>query len=119
MVLDNLVGVVRATGHIGVVGVYVSEDPEAATEEAKQGRIAFDYGTAFTKGISIGSGQCPVKRYNRQLMNLILAGKADIAKAVNAKTISLDQAPEGYREFDKGAATKFVIDPHGMVPSTA
>ena len=59
--------------------------------------------------------QAPVKRYNRQLMNLILSGKAEIAKAVNAKTISLDDAPQGYQEFDQGAATKYVIDPHGMV----
>jgi glutathione-independent formaldehyde dehydrogenase len=40
MVLDNLVQVVRATGHIGVVGVYIPQDPDAATEEAKEGRIA-------------------------------------------------------------------------------
>ena len=54
-------------------------------------------------------------RYNRQLMNMILADKAHIAKAVNATTISLDDAPRGYQEFDKGAARKYVIDPHGMV----
>jgi glutathione-independent formaldehyde dehydrogenase len=29
--------------------------------------------------------------------------------------IPLDQAPQGYAEFDKGAARKYVIDPHGMV----
>jgi glutathione-independent formaldehyde dehydrogenase len=56
-----------------------------------------------------------VKRYNRQLMNLILSGKAQIAKAVNAGKISLDEAPDAYARFDKGAATKYVIDPHGMV----
>jgi glutathione-independent formaldehyde dehydrogenase len=37
------------------------------------------------------------------------------AKAVNATLISLDDAPKGYKDFDKGAAKKFVIDPHGMV----
>ncbi|MGH8875662.1 MAG: formaldehyde dehydrogenase, glutathione-independent, partial [Acidimicrobiia bacterium] len=49
------------------------------------------------------------------LMNLILADKAQIGKAVNATAISLDQAPQGYQEFDRGAAKKFVIDPHSMV----
>ena len=68
----DLVQVVRATGHIGVVGVYVPQDPDAATEEAKQGRVAFDYGLVFDKGISIGSGQCPVKRYNRELRDLVV-----------------------------------------------
>ena len=48
-------------------------------------------------------------------MNLILADKAHIAKAVNAARIGLDDAPAAYREFDKGAAKKYVIDPHNMV----
>jgi len=36
---------------------------------------------------------------------------------VNATVISLDRAPEGYRDFDRGAARKFVIDPHGLIPA--
>jgi glutathione-independent formaldehyde dehydrogenase len=54
-------------------------------------------------------------KYNRQLMQAILYDKIQIAKAVNATTISLDEAPAGYKDFDKGAAKKFVIDPNGMV----
>ncbi|HLI41462.1 MAG TPA: formaldehyde dehydrogenase, glutathione-independent, partial [Streptosporangiaceae bacterium] len=61
------------------------------------------------------TGQCPVMSYNRQLMMAILHDKAHIAKAVNATVIPLDKAPEGYRDFDKGAARKFVIDPHGLI----
>jgi glutathione-independent formaldehyde dehydrogenase len=38
LVLDNLVKVVRTTGGIGVVGVYVPEDPGAASAAAKEGR---------------------------------------------------------------------------------
>ena len=56
-----------------------------------------------------------MKKYNRQLMNLILSDKAQIAKAVNAERIGLDEAPDAYQQFDKGAARKYVIDPHGMV----
>jgi len=99
LVLDNLVQVVRATGHIGVVGVYVPEDPQAATEEAKHGRVAFDYGTAFTKGISIGSGQCPVKKYNRELRDLIISGRAKPSFIVSHE-LGLDEAPEAYQNFD-------------------
>ena len=76
LVLDALVQVVRATGKIGVVGVYEPSDEGAATEDAKHGRYDFDYGTAFTKGITIGSGQCPVMRYNRWLRDLIIRGQA-------------------------------------------
>ena len=54
-------------------------------------------------------------RYHRQLMQCILRDKIQIAKAVNVKVISLDDSPKGYQDFDKGAAKKFVIDPHGML----
>lgn len=47
----------------------------------------------------------------RPLMNLILHDKAQIAKAVNATKITLEQAPESYKKFDDGAAKKYVIDP--------
>jgi len=50
-------------------------------------------------------------------MNMILADKAHIGKAVNATVVSLDDAPQGYEDFDQGAAKKFVLDPHGMVPA--
>lgn len=112
MVLDNLVRVVRATGHIGVVGVYVPEDPQAATENAKRGRVAFDYGEAFTKGISIAGGQCPVKRYNRELRDLIIRDRANPSWIVS-HDLSLDQAVEAYSSFDKreDGWTKVLLHP--------
>ena len=58
-------------------------------------------------------------RYNRQLMMAILHDKVHPAKAVNATIISLDEAPQGYKDFDKGAAKKFVIDPHGLARRAA
>ncbi len=33
--------------------------------------------------------------------------------------ISLDEAPQGYKDFDKGAAKKFVIDPNNMIKKAA
>ncbi|MEH7643372.1 formaldehyde dehydrogenase, glutathione-independent, partial [Bacillus pumilus] len=61
------------------------------------------------------TGQTPVMQYHRSLMKSILSGRAQIAKAVNATVINLDQAPQGYSDFDSGVAKKFVIDPHGMI----
>ena len=72
-------------------------------------------GLGWAKSHSFTTGQCPVKRYNRQLMNLILADKAHIAKAVNATTISLDEAPTGYRNSTRARPRSTCIDPHGMV----
>jgi glutathione-independent formaldehyde dehydrogenase len=54
-------------------------------------------------------------RYNRKLMMAILNDRTQIAKNVNATVIPLDQAPQGYAEFDKGAARKYVLDPHGLI----
>jgi len=54
-------------------------------------------------------------RYHRQLMQAILHDRVQIAKAVNATIVSLDEAPAGYRDFDKGASKKYVLDPHGLV----
>ncbi|EQD70361.1 glutathione-independent formaldehyde dehydrogenase, partial [mine drainage metagenome] len=51
------------------------------------------------------------------LMMAILHDRAHIAKAVNATVIPLDQAPDGYADFDKGVAKKFVLDPNGMIPA--
>jgi len=112
MVLDNLVQVVRATGHIGVVGVYMPQDPDAATEPAKEGRVEFDFGTAFTKGISIGTGQCPVKRYNQELRDLIIRGVATPSFIVSHE-VALDEAVDAYKKFDERADgyTKVLLHP--------
>jgi glutathione-independent formaldehyde dehydrogenase len=114
-VLNDIMDVARAGASLGIPGLYVTGDPGAVDNAAKQGQIGVRLGLGWAKSHTFVTGQCPVKQYNRQLMNLILADKAHIAKAVNATTISLDDAPRGYAEFDKGSAQKFVIDPHGMV----
>ncbi len=72
-------------------------------------------GRGWAKALSLHTGQTPVMRYNRSLMHAILNDKVKIADAVNVEVISLDDAPDGYKDFDKGAAKKFVIDPHGMI----
>ena len=112
MVLDNLVSVVRATGAIGVVGVYEPDDPGAADEDAKEGRVAFDFGTAFTKGLSIGTGQCPVKAYNRELRDLIIRGRATPGDIVSHE-LPLDDAVDAFDKFDKrvDGYTKVVLHP--------
>jgi glutathione-independent formaldehyde dehydrogenase len=112
MVLDNLVNVVRATGSIGVVGVYEPEDPGASTEGAKHGRYGFDFGTAFTKGLSIGTGQCPVKKYNRYLRDLIIRDQASPSIIVSHE-VPLDDAVVAYDKFDKrvDGYTKVLLHP--------
>ncbi len=114
-VLNSLMEITAAGGAIGIPGLYVTGDPGGIDEAAKVGSLSLSLGTGWAKSLSFVTGQCPVMRYNYGLMKAILSDKVQIAKAVNATVIPLDQAPQGYAEFDQGAAKKYVIDPHGMV----
>ena len=112
MILNNLVTSTRATGRLGVVGLYVPSDPGAPTEEAANGRLLFDIGTFFEKGLKMGTGQADVKAHNRQLRDLIIAGRAEPSFVVS-KRVPLEEAPDAYARFDKreDGYTKVVLDP--------
>lgn len=114
-VLNSLMEVTRAAGKIGIPGLYVTDDPGAADQAAKTGSLSLRLGLGWAKSHSFMTGQTPVMQYNRALMQAILWNRIDIANVVGVKLISLDDAPKGYAEFDAGAPTKFVIDPHGQV----
>jgi len=116
-VLNSIMDVTRAAGKLGIPGLYVTGDPGAVDEAAKEGSLQVRIGLGWAKSHSFATGQCPVMRYHHGLMQMILADKARIATAVNATVISLDEAAKGYQDFDHGAARKYVIDPHGMVGS--
>ncbi|MFC8501792.1 formaldehyde dehydrogenase, glutathione-independent [Pedococcus sp. NPDC057267] len=114
-VLNSLMGLTAAGGSIGIPGLYVTGDPGAVDDAAKVGSLSMSFGTGWAKSLSFTTGQCPVMKYNRQLMMAILHDKVQIARAVNARPIPLTQAPQGYQEFDAGAATKFVLNPNGYL----
>lgn len=114
-VLNDVMTIARAGASIGIPGLYVTGDPGGIDESAKIGQLGVRIGLGWAKSHSFTTGQCPVMRYNRQLMMAILHDKIQIAKAVNATVIRLADAPKGYRDFDKGAAKKFVLDPHGLI----
>ena len=88
--------------------------PGAQDEGAKEGRIAWDYGTFFTKGQRMGTGQAPVKRYNRELRDLIVAGRAQPSFIVSHE-LGLDEAVDAYDKFDKrcDGYTKVLLHPGG------
>jgi glutathione-independent formaldehyde dehydrogenase len=114
-VLNSVMQITRAGGAIGIPGLYVTDDPGGVDQNAKIGNLGIRIGLGWAKSHAFATGQCPVMRYHRQLMQAILYDKIQIAKAVNVTVISLDDAPQGYHDFDKGAARKYVIDPHGML----
>ncbi len=112
LVLNNLVHSVRPTGRLGVVGLYLPADPGAPNEDAAEGRLLFDVGTYFEKGLSMGSGQADAKAYNRKLRDLIVAGRAKPSFVVS-KRVPLDEAPDAYRRFDnrEDGYSKVILDP--------
>src|SRR5205807_1846355 len=107
-VLNSIMDVTRAGGKLGIPGLYVTGDPGGVDDAAKQGSLSIRIGLGWAKSLSFTTGQCPVMRYHHGLMQMILNDKAQIAKAVNATVISLDEAPQGYKDFDSGVAKKFV-----------
>jgi glutathione-independent formaldehyde dehydrogenase len=99
-VLENCMKVVKATGHVGLIGVYIAPDPGAKGEPAKNGIYNFPIADFFDKGITMGSGQAPVKKYNEYLRDLIVNGRAKPSQIVSHH-IQIDEAPEAYKKFDQ------------------
>ena len=114
-VLNSLMTICLAGGALGIPGLYVTEDPGAVDKAAQHGNLSIRIGLEWAKSHVFTTGQCPVLKYSRQLIMAILHDKIKIAKAVNVTVIKLEEAVQGYKDFDKGAAKKFVLDPHGMV----
>ncbi|GAB0113279.1 formaldehyde dehydrogenase, glutathione-independent [Acidisoma sp. C75] len=119
VVLNQMMEITRVAGNIGIPGLYVTDDPGAVDEAAKVGSLSLRFGKGWSKAHSLHTGQTPVIRYNRMLMQAILYDRVKIAEIVNATVIGLEDAPQGYEAFDAGAAKKFVIDPHGMIAKAA
>jgi glutathione-independent formaldehyde dehydrogenase len=112
VVLNQLVDAVRHTGRLGVVGLYLPQDPGAPDENAANGRLLFNIGRFFEKGQKMGTGQADAKAYNAQLRDLIVAGRATPSFVVS-KEVPLDDAPEAYERFDRreDGYSKVVLKP--------
>jgi len=78
----------------------------------REGRLPFEMGQFFHKGLTMASGQCPVKRYNRHLMELVREDRAHPSFIVSHE-LPLDEAPQGYAHFDARDEgwTKVVLKP--------
>jgi glutathione-independent formaldehyde dehydrogenase len=114
-VLNALMDVTRVAGRIGIPGLYVTDDPGASDAASRKGSLSVRLGLGWAKSHSFFTGQTPVMKYNRALMQAILWDRINIAEVVGVDVISLEDAPRGYAEFDAGAPRKFVLDPHGLL----
>jgi glutathione-independent formaldehyde dehydrogenase len=111
-VLNQLVRTVRPTGALGIPGRYVPSDPGGVDEHAKQGMLLVAIGTLFEKGLRVGTGQANVKRYNRQLRDMITEGRARPGFVVSHE-LPLEEAPLAYQKFDRRVEgyTKVILKP--------
>lgn len=94
----QLAEIVNPTGHVGLIGVYFSEDPGGQSEATKKGKYVFPLGDFWEKGITLGMGQAPVKKYNVYLRDMIINGRAKPSFIVSHR-VPLSQAPEAYSRF--------------------
>lgn len=111
-VIDALIRVVRPTGGLGIPGLYVPSDPGGQDAQAQKGYLTVAFGKLFEKGLTVGTGQCNVKAYNRQLRDLIIANKARPSFIVSHE-LPLDEAPVAYEKFDQrtDGFTKVLLHP--------
>ena len=114
IVLEQCIAVTRPTGGIGVPGLYVPSDPGAPDESSKRGMMLMSFGKLFEKGLSLATGQCNVKRYNRYLRDMIVAGVAKPSFVVSHE-VNMEEAPAAYEKFDRRIEgyTKVLIHPNG------
>lgn len=99
-VIEYCTKIVNPAGSICLIGVYMAPDPGAIDEKAKQGILPLPIGDLFDKAVTIGMGQCPVKKYNEYLRDLIVQGKAHPGRIVSHH-IAIQEAPDAYDKFDK------------------
>jgi glutathione-independent formaldehyde dehydrogenase len=109
-VIGDLVRLINPTGHLGVIGVFTSDDPRGVDEHAKKGEFILPFGMLWEKGMTVGTGQTPVKKFQPMLRDLIITGVASPGFIVSNR-ISIDEAPDAYRKFSRHADgyTKVVI----------
>lgn len=131
--LVGLISEMAAVGETDVAtGLYVPTDPGAPDEASGKGMISVSFGKLFEKvrygfttsenkarltrkqGLSLATGQCNVKQYNRYLRDLIISGKAKPSFVVSHE-IGIEDAETAYDKFDKRIEgyTKVLIHPNG------
>lgn len=94
--MTTAIGVTRANGGVGFVGV-----PHG---------IELPVRTLFEKNIGLRGGIAPVRRYLPELLDLVTSGRIDPGQVFDL-TLPLEESPEGYRAMDERRAIKVLLRP--------
>jgi alcohol dehydrogenase len=92
--IETAVGVTRAGGMIGAVGVPLYEN--------------FTYQSAFWKNVGIKGGVAPAREYIPELLKHVLAGDINPGRVFNFTT-DLDHVAEAYAAMDERRAIKSML----------
>ncbi len=114
-VVKSAIEITKVGGYISLVGLYNNIDLLGKNQNEKHGIYNLDLGQFWIKALTLVCGVAPSIKYKRELMEVILSNRCNIAKEVNVKIISLDEAPEAYKKFSQGEPVKYLIDPHGLI----
>jgi glutathione-independent formaldehyde dehydrogenase len=111
-VIESLAKLVSPGGRLGIIGVFLEEDPGAGGELERQGHLPVPWGTLFKKDIAIGMGRDQDERYNGRLRDLIVTGRLKPSEIVSHR-LPLDDAPDAYRRFDarQDGYLKVILNP--------
>ena len=111
-VIHDLARLINPNGRLGIIGVFLPNDAKPVGEIEKRGDLLVPWQTLFRKGISIGMGRDPDERYNTQLRDLIIAGRARPSQIVSHR-LPLSQAPAAFQKFDQriDGYIKVILDP--------
>ena len=93
--IDTALGVARAGGAIGRVGI-----PEHDTTST---------GVAFWKNASIAGGPAPVRAYIEELLPDVLEGRIEPGRVFDRST-NLDGVPDGYRAMNDRESIKVMVE---------
>ena len=112
VVIHALAQLVNPTGRLGIAGVFLPQDARPNDALEARGEIAVPWPTLFRKDITIGMGRDHDERYNAQLRDLIIAGRAKPSIVVSHR-FPLEEAPDAFRRFDRreDGYIKVILDP--------
>jgi glutathione-independent formaldehyde dehydrogenase len=110
--IHALTRLINPGGSLGIAGVFLPHDAKPNTELEARGDLAVPWPELFRKGVTIGMGRDNDERYNTQLRDIIIAGKAKPSVVVTHR-LPLEAAPDAFRRFDRRADgyIKVVLDP--------
>jgi glutathione-independent formaldehyde dehydrogenase len=103
---------IAVNGRIGIIGVFLDEDPQAASASAQHGEIEVPWGTFFKKGVTIGMGRDHDKRYGDFLRDAIVDGRLRPGTIVSHR-LPLRAAADAFAKFDarSDGYVKIVLEP--------